>query len=393
MKVLAIAPEPFFTPRGTPLSVYYRSRVMAERGAQVDLLTYGEGADIDAPGVRVIRIPRLRWLEPIKTGPSLGKAVLDALMILWTLALLCRRRYDVVHAHEEAVFWCRLLKPLFRFKLAYDMHSSLPQQLANFQFSRSRLLMRAFEALERSSLKKSDAIITICPALRDHVISLNGCAARQVMIENSLFEPVKLKTTRETNGEAADEAEPTSALPPSPRVVYSGTLEAYQGIDILLQAFTHLSSEGSRARLLIVGGSPAQVRQYQQRAEALGLRDRVTLTGRLPQAMAQTYRQRADVLVSPRVAGTNTPLKIYELLASGRPFVATNIAAHTQVLSESVCFLAEPTATGLATAIKQALNNPKDAAQRAAAAKTLYAQAYAREAYEAKIDRFMELVR
>ena len=49
MRALVIAPEPFFTPRGTPLSVYYRTLVTAELGVQVDLLTYGQGADVSIP--------------------------------------------------------------------------------------------------------------------------------------------------------------------------------------------------------------------------------------------------------------------------------------------------------------------------------------------------------
>ena len=40
MKMLVIAPHPFFTPRGTPFSVYYRTLVMAEQGVEIDLLTY-----------------------------------------------------------------------------------------------------------------------------------------------------------------------------------------------------------------------------------------------------------------------------------------------------------------------------------------------------------------
>ena len=59
MKLLMIAPEPFFTPRGTPFSVYYRALVAAEQGASIDLLTYGEGDDVVIPGVRIVRIPRL----------------------------------------------------------------------------------------------------------------------------------------------------------------------------------------------------------------------------------------------------------------------------------------------------------------------------------------------
>ena len=38
------------------------------------------------------------------------------------------------------------LKPLFRFRLIYDMHSSLPQQLTNFEFTKSRLLIGVFRA-------------------------------------------------------------------------------------------------------------------------------------------------------------------------------------------------------------------------------------------------------
>ena len=50
--------------------------------------------------------------------------------------------------------------------------------------------------------------------------------------------------------------------------------------------------------------------------------------------------RRVDVVTSPRVEGNNTPLKIYEQLASGVPLVATEVLSHTQVLSKEQCFLA-----------------------------------------------------
>ena len=141
MKALVIAPQPFFTCRGTPLSVYYRTLVTAELGVPVDLLTYGEGEDIEIPGVNIIRIPHFRFLGPVKVGPSALKLFLDIFIVLWTVGLLMRNRYRFVHAHEEAVFFCWLLKPIFGFKLLYDMHSSLPEQLKNFEFSQSKLLI------------------------------------------------------------------------------------------------------------------------------------------------------------------------------------------------------------------------------------------------------------
>lgn len=172
MKALVIAPQPFFTPRGTPFSVYYRTLVTSELDVKVDLLTYGEGQDVDIPGVRIIRIPRFGFLGPIKVGPSYLKLFLDIFMLIWTVQLLLVNRYDFVHAHEEAVFFCRFLKPIFRFKLIYDMHSSLPQQLTNFQFTKSKFIIWLFKKLEDSCLYAADAIITICPDLADYVNNL-----------------------------------------------------------------------------------------------------------------------------------------------------------------------------------------------------------------------------
>ena len=192
MKALIIAPQPFFSPRGTPFSVYYRTLITAEMGVKVDLLTYGEGQDVDIPGVRIIRIPRFAFLGNVKVGPSGLKLFLDVFLVLWTLVLLIRNRYDFVHAHEEAVFYCRFLKPIFRFKLVYDMHSSLPQQLTNFRFTTSSFLIGVFKKLEDSSLRASDAVITICPDLAQYVTKLLNDNDKHLLIENSIFEPVRL---------------------------------------------------------------------------------------------------------------------------------------------------------------------------------------------------------
>ena len=172
MRALVVAPHPFFTPRGTPFSVYYRTLVTAEFGVEVDLLTYGEGEDVAIPGVRMIRIPWVPFTSKVPVGPSLKKLVLDLVMLVWTIALLIRNRYDFVHAHEESVFFCGWLKPLFGFKLVYDMHSSLPQQLTNFDFTSWRFPVRVFERLEKAALRSATAVVTICPDLAEQVEGL-----------------------------------------------------------------------------------------------------------------------------------------------------------------------------------------------------------------------------
>lgn len=389
LKGLAIAPQPFFSPRGTPFSVYYRSLVTAELGAEVDLLTYGEGQDVDIPGVRIVRIPRFRFLEPIKIGPSPAKLFLDVFVVLWTLGLLIRNRYDFVHAHEESVFWARFLKPIFGFKLIYDMHSSLPEQLTNYKFTTSRAIIGAFEALERTCLKASDAVITICPELASYAEARMPDPSRHLLIENSIFDPVRL--TR-ANGTAAPAD--LIALPEErPIVVYAGTFEAYQGLDMLIEGFAEARKTCPEAFLLLVGGSTEQVAKYRRIAVEAGIPDGdVAFTGRVDQATAKAYMAKAAILTSPRSAGINTPLKIYELLASGIPLLATRILSHTQVLDEEVCFMVEPTTASMAEGLRAALSNEERRGQVVEAARALYHDKYSRPVYEAKMRRLFEII-
>jgi glycosyltransferase involved in cell wall biosynthesis len=398
MKALIIAPQPFFSPRGTPFSVYYRTLVTSELGVKIDLLTYGEGQDVDIPDVRIIRIPHFKILGPIKIGPSYLKLFLDIFVIIWTVGLLLKNHYDFVHAHEEAIFFCHFLKPIFRFKLIYDMHSSLPQQLTNFQFTDSKFIIRLFKNLEEFCLRSADAVITICPDLENYVDGLIQNRKKHLLIENSIFEPVKLLSNANIrNSEErcdSNQVEREIQLPQGKRfVVYAGTLESYQGIDILIKAFKRVVSEIQDAYLIIVGGAKVQVKFYYGLAETLGIKDNILFTGRVPQILAKNYCKRASVLVSPRSEGTNTPLKIYEQLASGIPLVATKIYSHTQVLNNEVAFLVKPEPDDMASGIIKALDNSDDNFHITANAKKLYKRKYSRTIYTTKMRRVIEILK
>ncbi len=88
MRILMIAPEPFFEPRGTPFSEFHRIRALTSLGHQVDLVTYPFGQDVQMPGLRVFRAMRPPFVRRVKIGPSLAKIPLDALLTLTA----CRRR-------------------------------------------------------------------------------------------------------------------------------------------------------------------------------------------------------------------------------------------------------------------------------------------------------------
>ncbi len=135
-------------------------------------------------------------------------------------------------------------------------------------------------------------------------------------------------------------------------VLYAGTLESYQGIPLLLESARYLP-EGFR--LVIVGGKPGQVEATRQLALERGVGERVLLIGQKPQSEIPYYMAAADVLVSPRSAGTNIPLKVYSYLRSGIPLVATDLPTHTQTLTSEIALLAPPQAEAFAAAIVSAV--------------------------------------
>lgn len=396
MKILVVAPQPFFTPRGTPFSVYYRTLVTCQLGHEVHLLTYGQGEDVDIPGCTIHRIPAFRWLGPVRIGPSLHKLFLDFFMVAWTKWLLFRNRFDVVHAHEEAAFWCFLLKPFFRFRMIYDMHSSLPQQLNNFQFTRSRVIHWIFNKLEERAVRASEGVITICPALRDYARTLTPDHGKIVLIENSLFDPVRFAGANPAGVPAADHDlgvdKWVSLRRPDQIIAYAGTLEVYQGIDRLLEAFSVVLRRLPAASLLIVGGMPLEVENFRSQADRLGLGDSVYFTGQVSQPEAQRLVALAGVGISPRFAGNNTPMKIYQMMGAGIPLIATRIESHTQVLNDQISILSEVSTAALAEAIVQALADPEGLEAMAGRAQSWYEQEYSREAYTAKMRRLFSLV-
>ncbi|MBN1938225.1 MAG: glycosyltransferase [Candidatus Aminicenantes bacterium] len=373
-----LAPEPFFQPRGTPISVYFRLKALTDMGHTVDLVTYPLGEDMPFPGLTITRVPNLLRVKKIKIGPSPAKLPLDALMTAWAFGKLVRRRYDLIFSHEEAGLFGLVLGKLFRTPHLYDMHSSLPQQLENFDFSHNTALKAAFTAIENFVLKGSRSVIVICRDLLDYVNGL-GYGDKAVFLENILdfndFDP-----NPSTEEEIA--AVRRTIAPGGEKIVlYAGNFEPYQGVPLLVEAFGRMKE---KAVLLIVGGSADDHVSVRKRAAELGFAERFVLVEKVPPQRVPIYIKAGDVLVSPRASGTNTPLKIYAYLKGGKPIVATNLWTNAQVLTEDIAILSPPEPGKFAAALDFALVS-EEAQKRAAAGAELAAREYTYPRYREKI--------
>jgi glycosyltransferase involved in cell wall biosynthesis len=248
-------------------------------------------------------------------------------------ALLMARRggYHVIHAVEESSFAALVIRLLLGIPYIYDMDSCLSEQFAA-RFPRLGPLARLLAVLERAAIRHAESVVAVCDSLAD-AARMQG--ARRV----TLLRDVSLLDLGGRVGSGGASGFPAGD---GPVVMYVGNLEPYQGVDLLLESFALARASVPRARLVVIGGQPADVHRLRERAGRLGIGDATAFVGPRPVAHLASCFAEAAVLVSPRRSGGNTPMKIYSYLHSGKAVLATDLPTHTQVLTPEIALLAPP---------------------------------------------------
>jgi glycosyltransferase involved in cell wall biosynthesis len=374
MRILLVAPQPFYQERGTPIAVRMLVEVLCGHGHAVDLLTYHEGADLDIEGLRILRTPALPGLGKIPIGISWKKLVCDLLISARLLGLGLTQHYDVIHAVEEAVFPAILLRSASGARVVYDMDSMLGESLV----SKWRLLRpagRLLRALERAVIRRSDAVFAVCSDLARHA-SLD---APQVPV--FLIEDVALPSQQH-----ASDAEPLRELlgVEGPLALYIGNLQRYQGVEQAVRAMAELP-QALGITLVLIGGAPEDVARVRSLVRKLHLEERVYLLGPRPLAQLNGFLAQADILISPRLRGSNTPMKIYSYMNSGSAILATRIASHTQVLDDDCALLVESGPEALAHGLASLARDGALRERLGAVARRRAREHYSVEAFHRKV--------
>jgi glycosyltransferase involved in cell wall biosynthesis len=373
VRVLVVAPQPFYQERGTPIAVRLLAETLCGLGHAVDLLVYHEGEQVEFPGLRLLRAPAPPFVRQVPIGFSWKKLACDALLTASFLRLARPGRYDVVHAVEEAVFPAAWLRRRHRAAVVCDMDSDLVDQLVGS--SKARGAFRgSLDAMMRRALGACDLVLAVCPHLAGRARALQP-SARVRVLEDIPF----------TDGAAGpvDDLRIRYGVD-RPLALYVGNLEAYQGVDLLLAAIATLGDEAP-VTLVVIGGKAADIARHGELAASLGIARRVHFAGTRPLRDLGGYLAQADILVSPRLRGENTPMKIYSYLASGRGILATDIGSHTQALDATCALLVPPDPGCLATGLRRLAGDAglRERLGRAGALRA--AERYSRAAYRRKL--------
>lgn len=382
LNVLFLAPHPFYQDRGTPIADDLMLKVLSERGEQVDVVAYPEGKLVTyGQNVRLHRTRYLSFVRNIRPGFSWKKLVYDVLMLFKVMRLVSNKRYNLVHAVEETVFMALLLKSLFNIPYVYDMDSSLAQQMVEKYPVLDKIKVSIIlDWFEKIAVKNAQVVVPVCQALADGI-------ADSKPNKVALLPDVSLLKTEKQNYE--DDLQMKLHLS-NLTLMYVGNLESYQGIDLLLESLSLVVKETDQIDLVIVGGVPEDIEKYQAKANALGLGKQVHFLGQKPASKLGTYLSQADILVSPRTKGKNTPMKIYSYLDSGKAVLATDLPTHTQVLNQENSMLAEATPEDFSQKMVSLISDPQLRLKLGMAGKMLIQEKHSYNAYRQKVNKLYD---
>ncbi len=366
-RVLLISPQPFFQWRGSPIRVGFDALALAQAGFKVDLLTLPIGEKKDIPGVRVVRVSNPLSIKNVPIGPSPAKLLFDLLLLFKAIRMALRYRYDFVHCIEDAGMIGVIIRGLTGARLVFEKHSDP----SSYRKGRLRnLLMRVYGGVEAFVARRADAVIGTGAGLAEQVRAMRprGRVHHIFDIPSSLVEsaPDRAAARRASLCRSPDEI----------LVTYAGSFAVYQGIEILFAAIPAVTREHPSARFIIIGGSEAEIVERRMSLTMQGVDESVTFMGMIPPDELPDVLAASDILLSPRISGVNTPLKLLDYLKAGRAIVATDTAANRLILDETCAVMAKPDPDTFAQGISRLIAAPDLRQKLGAEGKRLIAERY-----------------
>ena len=376
-RVLLISSQPFFQWRGTPIRVSFNVRCLAELGFEVDLLTLPVGQDLDIAGVRVIRAPKLPFVKNIPIGPSPIKAVFDGILFFMALGLSMRHRYRVIHGIEDAAAVGAVVAALTGSRLIFEKHSDPASYRKGWL---RNAVMWAYARVERFTARRADAVIATGPGLAEQVKSrFPGKPVHHIFdIPSSLCEADGEKRDQVRRELQSSEAEKL--------ITYVGSFAVYQGVDLMFDAILAVVETEPLARFVIIGGTETEIAA--RRAALPGrAKAAVTFAGKIPPDELPNVLAASDILLSPRLAGINTPLKLLDYLKAGKAIVATDTEANRLILDDTMAVLVDPNPTAFADGIRQLLADDAKRTRLGEQGRRLTRERYNFDEFKKRLDR------
>lgn len=300
MRILIIAPTPFFSDRGCHIRIYEEVVALQKKGYAAEIFTYHLGKN--PAGLNIHRIINIPWYKKTSAGASWHKLYLDALLFLKIIST--KNKFDVIHAHLHEGCLIGWLVKILRFrklKLIFDSQGSLVEEMESQGYLKQLWLKKMFMRMENFINSRADAIIT----------SSNFLAGATVVPDGVNLDSYK-KITISNHQE--------------PLIIYTGGLTRDKGVLDLFMAMQQVP-----AKLLVIG--------YPVLEEFKTIcPEKISFLGQVSYFDLPKYLAQADVAVDPKpLSSTEASGKIINYMTAGLKVVC-HPSAHNQSLLGNLGF-------------------------------------------------------
>lgn len=352
------------------------AETLARQGTKVDVVCLRESAAEPrretVNGVEVLRVPLRR-----RRGGALGYFAQYATFLVWAMAILAvrsvTRRYHLVHVHNmpDILVLSALVPKLLGAKVILDLHDPMPELMMTiFGVEAKSSLVRLLRRLEKASLGFADLALTVNTACRRLFVSRGCPVGKMHVVMNSPDEEIfRLQPTRH---------ERATTRPGEPFVImYHGSLVERNGLDLAVDALARVRATMPDARLRIYGSATPFLERVLESVRARGLATAVDYLG--PRRLEDIARaiQDCDVGIIPNQRSLftelNTPTRIFEYLAIGKPVIAPRAAGILDYFDEdSLIYFELGDSADLARCIEHVIAYPRDAAETVRRGQAVY---------------------
>lgn len=329
LKILMIAPTPFFADRGCHVRIYEEIRALQGQGCEIVLCTYHIGREME--GVKTERTINIPWYKKLEAGPSWQKPFLDILLLIKSFRVAKRFKPDIIHAHlHEGAFIGRFISSWFSLPLLFDYQGSMTAEMADHQFlKKGGLFFRLLRRLEKWIDMGAKIIVPSSSGSAEQLISGFHIPHKKVKVvtdgvDTDIFRP----------GYTVDDLRSRLGIPKNRRlIVYLGLLNEYQGVDLMLNTVCDVIKRAPDTHFLIMGYP--DVERYRKMAESFGVAANVTFPGRIDYREAPAYLCLGDIAVSAKLSKTEANGKVYNYMAAGLPTVCFDTPVNREILGDT----------------------------------------------------------
>ncbi len=360
LRICMLAACPFPANHGTPGSIREMAEAVSGLGHEVHIITYPFGEDIPLRGPQLHRVPDLTGESRVVVGPTIRRPLYDLQMVFKTLEVIRVHRSQVIHAHGyEAALVAILCRALTGIPFLYSGHNTMADELPSYRFIRPNWLARGLARMLDSFVPRAADRCLPHSTNIERFFLAEGLGARTEPIVN-----FGIDVDWVAGGDAAAVRQ-RYGLGDDPVILYTGVLDEFQRLDLLLAAMKEVVWYEPRARLLIVvtipqAGHQARIRRQ---ADELGVGGNVLLTEPQPLAAVRDFLAAGDVAVVPRPNAPGFPIKLLNYMAAAKPCVLFASSATAGLVHGRNVLLAAPdTSQALGQGILELLRD-RDLAQ------------------------------